>query len=230
MADGSALGRCGPSTIPGVSDMGLPALSFRLLGPLSVERNGVPAPVGGARPRAVLAFLLTRRNRVTSVQSIVEAVWEESPPQTATAVVQVYVSQIRRALAEVPGQPSILVTSPPGYLLRIDDSECDAGRFDVFRRQAADASTRDDARETARLLRLALAEWSGSALADLQHHRFAVEVAAALGEERLTAIEDRIEAELRCGDERQLVGELTELTLTNPYREKFWEQLVLALY
>src|SRR3954447_25025022 len=210
--------------------MGLPTLSFRLLGPLSVERNGVPAPVGGARPRAVLAFLLTRRNRVTSLESIIEAVWDDDPPQTATAVVQVYVSQIRRAIAEAPGQPSILLTSPPGYRLRIDDGDCDAGRFDALRREAGDATTRGDTRETARLLRLALAEWRGPALADLQHYRFAAEVAAALAEERLTALENRIEADLRCGEERQLVGELTELTMTNPYRERFWEQLVLALY
>src|SRR3954452_753695 len=141
--------------------MGLPTLSFRLLGPLSVERNGVPAPVGGARPRAVLAFLLTRRNRMTSLESIIEAVWDDDPPQTATAVVQVYVSQIRRALAEVPGQPSILLTSPPGYRLRIDEGDCDAGRFGALRAQGGDPTTRGNASETGRLVPLALAEWRG---------------------------------------------------------------------
>ena len=143
---------------------------------------------------------------------------------------QVYVSQIRRALAEESGHPAILVTSPPGYLLRVDDDVCDSGRFETLRRQAREADREGDPSETARLLRLALAEWAGPALADLQDHRFAAEIAAALGEERLSAIEDRIEADLRCGAERELVGELTELTITNPYREKLWEQLVLALY
>ena len=110
------------------------------------------------------------------------------------------------------------------------DDVCDSGRFEALRQQAREAAKDGDPSETARLLRLALAEWSGPALADLQHHRFAVELAAALGEERLSALEDRIDADLRCGRERELVGELTELTMTSPYRETLWEQLVLALY
>ena len=62
----------------------MPTVSFRMLGPLSVERNGVPAPVGGAKPRAVLAFLLTRRNRVSSIESIIEAVWQDDPPRNGS--------------------------------------------------------------------------------------------------------------------------------------------------
>ncbi|HTY72855.1 MAG TPA: BTAD domain-containing putative transcriptional regulator [Actinomycetes bacterium] len=210
-----------------MSETPAPTFDFRMLGPLAVERNDVPVALAAEKPRALLAFLLLRRNHVTPMDSILEALWEDAPPPTALAAAQVYVSQLRRALAEPPGHPVTIVTAPPGYVLRVDEQACDIGRFETLRRQARACA---DARQTARLLRLALEEWSGPALADLQQYRFAAEVAAALAEDRLTTLEDRIAADLACGEHRALVGELTELTSTNPYRETLWEQLVLALY
>ena len=191
--------------------------------------DGELRTVPGLKPKALLAVLLVNRGRAVSSDSIAEAIWEGGGPAEYAASLQVYVSTLRRTLGSASGRP-LLTRQPPGYRLIVDDDAVDVGRFqktaaignELFRtRRFAEASAK---------FRAALGEWSGQALADLAELRFAAEFAVAVEEERLVVLQARIEADLACGRDSDVVGELTTLTGQYPLREQFWVQLITALY
>ena len=201
-------------------------MDFRILGPLSIREGGEEHRLRGTTQRAVLAVLLLRANRVVSTDALMDELWGEEPPDTATKIIHNAVSQLRRTL----GPSERLVTHAPGYLLRVDDGELDADRF---QRLAADGRRAlDDGRpgEASNLLVEALGLWDGQALADVALEGPAQTEAARLDELRLTAVEDRNEAELALGRHRELVPELEALVAEHPLRERLVAQLVLALY
>ncbi|MEO9139652.1 MAG: BTAD domain-containing putative transcriptional regulator [Jatrophihabitans sp.] len=201
---------------------------LRLLGPIRVLRDGVDLLLGGHQQRALLAVLAINRNRTVPVSAIIDAVWEDEPPATATSIVQVYVSALRRIL----GAASALhiTTAAPGYQLTLEDRQCDVARFQAALLQADAAATRGSWPDAASGYRIALAEWRGPALADLQDLAFARSYVAALDQERLHTLQARIEADLACGQHAAVIAELVALTHDYPLRERFWQQLILALY
>jgi len=193
--------------------------------------DGGAQPLPGGKPKALLAVLLINRNRVVSADSIADAIWDGDSPAAYPASLQVFMSTLRRSLRAASADgPAMITTQAPGYKLIVDDARIDLGRFtrgvtagnELLRaHRFADASAR---------LRAALAEWFGPALADLRGLRFADDFAAAVEEERLVALHARIEADLACGMDSALVGELTTLTGQHRLREPFWLQLITALY
>src|SRR5712691_10267724 len=132
-------------------------MEFGILGPLEVRRAGEPLPLGGAKQRALLAILLLNANRVVSSDRLIDALWEEQPPETAQKALQVHVSQLRKLIGS-----DHLETKAPGYLLRVDQDELDLERFQRLRDQGG--------REA---LAEALSLWRGSPLADFAYQRFA---------------------------------------------------------
>src|ERR687897_3471840 len=133
-------------------------MEFRILGPLEVLENGHPVPLGGPKQRALIAALLLRANEVVSRDRLIDELWGASPPDTAATALQVYVSQLRKALGR-----DLILTQPPGYLIRVSDGELDFHRFE---RLVATARTEEPA-QAARLLREGLALWRGAPLAEL---------------------------------------------------------------
>ena len=108
-------------------------MEFRILGPLEVSAEGSRLSLGGAKQRAVLAVLLLHRNEVVSLDRLIDELWGERPPSTAAKTVQVYVSQLRKALRGRRGgeeRESILLTQAPGYVLVVEPGELDADRFE----------------------------------------------------------------------------------------------------
>ena len=202
-------------------------LTFDLLGPLEVRRAGELLTVGGPRQRSVLAVLLLHPRRVVPVSSLLDAVWDGQPGDKADATLHVHVSGLRRALGPDAG---LVVTRPPGYLLDAPVGCLDLDRFRGDRDAGLAAARAGDHAAAARSLRAALALWRGAPLADLGGLRFAAEAAVALEEERLTALEHRLAAELHDGRADDVVGELRALIGLNPLREGLWHHLVLALY
>src|SRR6266542_1710998 len=148
-------------------------MDFGVLGPLEVSDDGRPIEITGAKQRALLAALLLNANRVVSTDGLIDALWEEAPPQTAGKALQVLVSQLRRQLGS-----GRLVTKPPGYVLRVEAGELDAERF-----QRLNAEGR---------FQEALSLWRGSPLAEFAHRRFAQAEIARLDELRLACLEERI--------------------------------------
>jgi DNA-binding SARP family transcriptional activator len=100
-------------------------LRFGVLGPFQVEDDGRPLTLGSARRRALLALLTLNAGRIVGVERLVAALWGESPPRTAVHVLHVYVSDLRRSLPD-----EVLVTAPPGYLLRVPTGAVDLADFE----------------------------------------------------------------------------------------------------
>jgi DNA-binding SARP family transcriptional activator/class 3 adenylate cyclase len=196
-------------------------LVFRILGPLEVSAGGRPLPLGGTKQRAVLALLLTRAGEVVSRDRLIEELWVSEAPPTAVAIVQTYISHLRKEIGH-----DVLQTRPPGYAIELAGHELDLTRFEEH---LAAARTAPPA-VAAELLGQALALWRGPALADFAYEPFAQPEIARLEELRLVAIERRIDADLELGRHAELVGELDGLVEQHPLRERFRAQLMLALY
>jgi predicted ATPase/DNA-binding SARP family transcriptional activator len=203
-------------------------VEFLILGPLEVRSEGEPMVLAGRRQRALLALLFLRPNEAVSVDALVEGLWGESPPKTASHALQVFVSDLRKAFRGA-GEDRI-ATQPPGYLIRVEPDELDLHRFERLATEGRSALARDDPAAASAVLAEALALWRGGPLADFAYEAFAQEPIARLEELRLSTLEDRIEADLKLGKQAELIGELEALTAKHPYREGLRHHLMLALY
>ena len=201
-------------------------MDFRVLGPLEVssERGGVN--LGGPKPRAVLAVLLLHANEPVSSDRLVEAVWGEEESYENRKSLQVCVSRLRKALDE----PGIVATKGKSYEVRVRPGELDADLFQRLVDDGRHALAAGDPERAAAALREGLALWRGPALADLAVESFAENDIARLEEQRLAALETRVDADLAAGEHAALVGELRQLVADNPTREGLAGQLMLALY
>jgi predicted ATPase/DNA-binding SARP family transcriptional activator len=201
------------------------AVEFGILGPLEVRDRGARFAPGSAKQRALLAILLLHANRVVATHQLIEGLWGDDAPATAGSALRVHIAQLRRSLAEVR-----LETCSPGYMLRVDVDEFDLNRFRrlvdegqlAFADECWDVAARD--------LRAALDLWRGPVLAEFAEEEFAQATIIELEEERLAALEKRIDADLALGRHQALIGELETLVAAQPFRENLWRQLMIALY
>jgi YVTN family beta-propeller protein len=200
-------------------------VDLRILGSLEALDGQRAIPLGGERPRGVLAILLIHRGTVVSVDRIVDLLWGERPPDTAAKTVQVYVSRLRKALGE-----GLLLTRGGGYVLELAPHQLDAERFEQAVSEAREQFARGEIAAARDVLREALALWRGPALADFTYEDFARDEIDRLEELRLAALEERVEADLALGRHAELVPELERLVRENPTREGLRRQLMLALY
>jgi DNA-binding SARP family transcriptional activator/DNA-binding beta-propeller fold protein YncE len=209
------------------------SLDFRLLGPLEVWREGRPLRLGGERQRALLALLLLHANEVVSRERLIEELFGDDASTTSANALQVGISRLRGQLANggaSNGDGGVVVTQPPGYVLRIDPEQLDVTRFERLLTQGRSALAEGDAVSAAATLREALALWRGPALADLAPLEFARPEIRRLEELRLGAVMDRIEADLALGRAAEVIPELEALVEANPLQERLRGQLMLALY
>lgn len=201
-------------------------LHYRLLGPLEVvDDDGRRVDVGGRQPRTLLAVLLVAGGRRVTVDALADAIWSGEPPASATGTVQSYVSRLRRRLG-----PERLTWDDAGYQLDVAPEQVDARRFEALAEQGRTLLDAGRAEEARAVLQEAEALWRGPALADFADFEFAMGPAARLEQRRLTAIEDRLAADLALGRHAAAIGELAELVKANPLREALQVQLALALY
>ena len=184
---------------------------FFVLGPLEAIVDGTPIRLQAEKPRALLAVLLLNRNRVVSTSELIDQLWGDDPPETATSALQVYVSQLRKAVG-----PDRVETKPPGYALRVEADELDLDRFESL---VGDGRYEE-----------ALALWRGPALAEFRSEPALRQAGERLDDARLDAVELRIDADLARGRHVQLVPELEALVEREPFRERLRAQLMLALY
>jgi DNA-binding SARP family transcriptional activator/class 3 adenylate cyclase len=194
---------------------------FRILGPLEVWKDARALPLGGPRTRSVLALLLLHADRVVSTDQLVDEIWGEEPPRTATTSLQNSISQLRKLLG-----PDRLLTRPPGYVLHVEQDELDLQRFE---RLVAEARVAEP-EERAQKLRDALALWRGAPLADFGFESFAQGEINRFEELRFSVLEDRVDTDLELGRHGELIGELDSLVARHPLRERLRGQLMLALY
>ncbi|GAA3015169.1 AfsR/SARP family transcriptional regulator [Actinokineospora diospyrosa] len=205
-------------------------MQVNVLGPVLVVGEAGSVTPSAAKPKQVLALLALRANTVVSTGRIIEELWGGRPPASAVVTVQTYVLRLRRLLTPLAGAPirSILTTAPGGYSLRLEDLD-----YEWFRQRSAlgaDALAGGDAARAAALLHGALSLWRGPALADVRVGRLLEGHVATLEQERLSVVEQRIDADLRLGRHLGMLGELSGLTRDLPLHENLHAQYMVALY
>ncbi|ALG11744.1 AfsR/SARP family transcriptional regulator [Kibdelosporangium phytohabitans] len=202
--------------------MGEPSvLSYRLLGPLCVLRDGTGIRLGAPQARAVLALLLMASGEVVTRDRIADQLWGDEPPASSKVQIQGLVSHLRRALAG-----AAIVTHGAGYSM--DVTHRDDERFGRLVAEGRELIDDGQLEAGARKLRTALDLWRGEYLADIDIPA-ARGTAAQLAELRLGTIEDRIAIDLDLGHSAQVTPELTDLIEEHPFRERLRGQLMTAL-
>ncbi|HEX7303543.1 AfsR/SARP family transcriptional regulator [Lentzea sp.] len=188
-------------------------VEYRVLGPLEVLLDGVPVTVPAGRCRVLLATLLLRANRFVSVDELVDVVWDGAPPSAdrADKTLQMVVARLRQAL----GPANCVQTARSGYRASVDASLLDLLRFRSLVASGDFAAAAD--------------LWRGPMLTDVRSGALHRHDVALVTEERLSALERRVAADLDAGRAADLVAELRGLTAEHPFREVFWGQLMLAL-
>ncbi|MGC5388156.1 AfsR/SARP family transcriptional regulator [Micromonospora chalcea] len=208
----------------------MPAVTFRLLGPVEVCLDDRTVRVGGPRSQAMLAALLLEANRIVPVSRLMDAAWGGHPPASADVQVRNRVAAARRALraAGLPGD--VIGTHGSGYLLTVAEGQLDLDVFEERVRRAEGLLDRGGAPEEAVSgLREALAMWRGPALDGLRTPALTA-AAQRLDERRMTVVERCLGLELGLGRYDSVIGRLTELVEAYPWRESLVGQLMRALY
>jgi predicted ATPase/DNA-binding SARP family transcriptional activator len=199
-------------------------VEFKVLGPVAVSVGAEPVAVGGPKQRALLAALLLAGGETVPRHRLVEAVWGTDPPSTAIQALQVYVHNLRRALGR-----DRVTTHGGGYRLVVAPGELDLSRARSLYSRARAALEADRPHDAGTAAREALDLWRGPALADLADEPVAAE-ARSVDELQLALQETLVDAELALGHHERVLGSLDRLIAAEPYRERFREQQVLALY
>ena len=205
------------------------AMDFRLLGALEVSANGAVAELGPPKQRALLAILVLHAGEIVPVDRLIDLLWGEHPPRTASHSIQIYVSDLRRALESL-GSRQVLATRPPGYQLDTDPETIDARRFERLVEDGSRLIRDGDLAGGADVLRTALRLWHGPALSDFAYEEFAQPYIRRFGDLHLDAIEQVAAAELEAGRASEVVPMLDAAIRDDPLRERSRELLMLALY
>ena len=190
-------------------------MDVKILGPVEATVDGRSVTLAGRKPRALLAMLALNAGSAVSSERLIDGLWGDEPPASATKLVQLYVSQLRKALVDC-GDGAAIVTRRNGYELRIEPDAVDAERF---ARLVSTGAPRE-----------ALELWRGPPLDDVADEPFAGGEIRRLQELRLGALELAIDRDLEEGRHREVVGELEALVTAEPLRERLHAQRMLALY
>ncbi|WP_081736217.1 AfsR/SARP family transcriptional regulator [Amycolatopsis orientalis] len=198
---------------------------YRLLGEPAAEWAGVGLPLGPPQARRLFALLLIEAGQLVSCDRIIDELWGAAPPASAKVQVQGLISGLRRALRSPLGEQPIL-TRGAAYLLDVRPEETDTGLFIRLAAEGRELLMRQCHHEAAQRLREALELWRGPVLAGVP---VAAEVITRWEDQRLSVLEDRIEAELGLGEHDRLVPELRDNLAAAPFRERTCGQLMIAL-
>ena len=196
--------------------------ALRVLGPLEVVRDGEPVRLGSAQQRRLLAVLVVHANEVVSSDRLVDVLWGDDPPPSATHTLQTLLSRLR---ADARRRPPRDV--PPGYRLRVASGEVDALRFEELVRVGLGSADRPEIALGA--FDEALGLWRGSPYGEFASEEFAAAEVARLVELRARAIEERSAALLELGRPEEVIGELEAEIAAEPFRERLRALLMLAL-
>ncbi|MBB5854319.1 BTAD domain-containing putative transcriptional regulator [Amycolatopsis umgeniensis] len=202
-------------------------MRFGVLGATEVRReDGTAVGVGGPRVRTLFALLALEAGRVVPAERLIDGLYGEQPPDGAANALQSQVSRLRAALKDL----APVEFSPAGYRLAVDPGDVDVHRFERLAAEGRRTLAAGDAEKAAELLRDALGLWRGPAFADITDAPFRDPQVTRLNELRTSAIEDRVEAELKLGRHADVLDELREVITAQPLRERPRALLIRALH
>jgi class 3 adenylate cyclase len=199
----------------------LPSVELGVLGPLQVRQHGAPVGIPGAKPRAILTMLGLHGGSVVSAEALVELLWGDDPPRTATKALQTHISSLRRALGD-----GFILTEGTGWTLA--ESEVDASRYKSVARLGRDAVAVGETGQAVACFEEALALWRG--IPELPDGRRGTSEKTRWVEGHAALVEDRADALLATGRAAEIIGDLEAAVADAPLRERRWGQLMLALY
>lgn len=200
---------------------------FTVLGLLAISDSRETVVLQPSKPAALLAALLVRPNTVVSVESLQRVIWGEETPATAKAALHTCVLRLRRLFGRYGISGSTIEAVPGGYRMAADAETLDLLRFRSLLGQAA--AEADPATELA-LLRSASALWQMPVLTNVNSASLHRDDVPRLTEEWLRTAERIFDIELALGRCREVLAELRPVAHSHPVHERFWEQLVEALY
>ncbi|MFF2810196.1 BTAD domain-containing putative transcriptional regulator [Streptomyces sp. NPDC058000] len=185
--------------------------------------------IGGARQRTILALLLLNPGRIVSVDTLMETVWNGSPPATARTQVAICIAALRKRFKAEGSDADVIVTAHPGYLLALENHYVDSVEFDQLTATAQKALEEHRVADAAHAYEQALALWRGPALAGVAGALVEDET-ARLEELRLATYDAYVAAKLEHGCYRELIPDLVTVVRDHPLRERSRGALMLAQY
>ncbi len=207
------------------------AVTFKVLGPFEAYFGDRRARLPKSGQRILLATLVLNASQVVPVEEVFDHLWCDRQPDRPREALHSCVSRLRQWLdRQAPGAAGLLATSSGGYVMEIDPRHLDLPRFEDLTGTAAAARDRGDPAAQAAALGAALELWRGPAMSNVPSESLHRGRALRLTEQYLRTVEWWAEVELALGRYERLVGELRTLTVRYPFRERFWRQLMLALY
>ncbi|AXL88821.1 hypothetical protein C4J65_11145 [Streptomyces sp. CB09001] len=211
-------------------------MEIGILGPLTVHSGDREAAPSAPKPRQLLAMLAVRAGQAIAMDLLVDELWESSPPRSAVTAVQTYIVTLRRSIAESlrittdEAADKVLQYTGWGYRLQPGQGAHDALVFTRYAAQGQQALVEGDYGRASLLLRRGLSMWRGPALADVPVGTQLLAHRTSLDERRMSAVEQRIEADLQMGLHQELVGELSGLCIQHPLHENMHSLLMVSLY
>ena len=196
-------------------------LDYRILGPLEIAHDREPVLVSASKERTLLVHLLLHANDSVSMERLAAAVWDERPPPSAHKLLQLYISNLRKALGR-----DAIVTVAGAYRIDVAGPELDSLRFLTLLDEGRAARARGHLRVASDALGRALSLWRGTEVAGGGDDRDA----APLEELRLECLEERLTLLVELGEHDDALPELSALCAEHPLRERPRAQLMLALY
>ncbi|HEY5686060.1 MAG TPA: BMP family ABC transporter substrate-binding protein [Acidimicrobiia bacterium] len=200
-------------------------MEYRILGSLEARSNGHSIDLGPPKQRSLMALLLLHAEHVVPVDSIVEALWGDGPPETAVHSIQVYVSNLRKALP-----PDVIETRPAGYVFHLGTASLDADLLETLTDKAADALNRERFDVSLALMEDAAALWRGPALSEFRYEEFAHTEAERLEELHRRAEEVACRALLGLDRTVEALPRLQGLAASNPLHDGYVELLMWSLF
>ncbi|MFC4031605.1 BTAD domain-containing putative transcriptional regulator [Streptomyces polygonati] len=207
-------------------------LSFHVLGPIEIGSPRQTLRPRGPQQRTLLVVLLANARRLVPIESLIDELWGDKPPRHVENALQAHISRLRQQLAllESADGPSRLVTHPSGYRLMVADEEVDAAVLAAGVERIRSRPQDDDPAVTVRELRRMLELWRGPVFGGPVGGRLCRAAATRYEEMRLAALELLFDSELRNGDHVRIIPELQALLTEDFYKERFRQQLMVALY
>lgn len=214
-----------------------PRIDCRVLGRCDVLVDGRPLALRSRRQRTALFGLLCHAGYEVSTEALIDMLWPDEPPASATKQVRNVVAGVRRALVGAGAPPHVIETGPVGYRARVGDDELDLRRFERLAESGRAARAAGRIEDAVEAHRAALELWRGVPLGvgscwpTTGSTRGPVEATVAgLAERRLALLEECVDDELRLGRHREVLGELHDAVAAHPFREGLRRQLMLALH
>ncbi|MEU7742764.1 AfsR/SARP family transcriptional regulator [Nonomuraea sp. NPDC049158] len=205
---------------------------FKVLGRFDLLAGAKVCTPTAPKVGQVLAHLLMHGNQVVHIDSIIDELWEHRPPSSAITTTQTYIYQLRKIFEKegiAASGEDVLATKLPGYVLKVKPGQLDAETFELLVSEARDLLERRVPERAVALLAEALSLWTGPPLFGVTRGPRLEAWCVQLEEQRLRALQLRIECDIQLGRHREVVGDLRSLVIINPLNEWFHERLIWVL-